>query len=99
MPLLLRTQPIARLILAVALTAAWTGCATLPEAKLHNGLKAYWAEYEQLPRVKAMAVAGDPDRAWVAGSAGGASGWEEAEQLAMEECNKRRHARRMTIRG
>lgn len=54
-----------------------------------------WNEYAKLPDHRALAVCGDPERAWLAAAAGGASSPEAAKKRAIAECRVKREDRRM----
>jgi hypothetical protein len=44
---------------------------------------------------RALAISGDPDRIWVGAAAGGAREAGRAKQSAIDECNRKRLARRL----
>ncbi len=54
-----------------------------------------WREFVALPNERALALAGDPARQWVAAASGGYASPTEAEEGALAECRRRRAARRM----
>lgn len=83
-------------VLGLACFAASVGlaCATSGSTP-HRGLEPLWRDYRALPPKRALAVAGDPDRVWVAGAAGGRASESEARSAALDECLERRLARRM----
>lgn len=61
----------------------------------HPSLTALWRQYQRLPDERALAVAGDLDRVWVAAMAGGALTREDAVEQASVECRRKRRERRM----
>lgn len=61
----------------------------------HQSLSGLWRKFQKLPPVRALAVAGDPERIWVAGAAGGLATEAEARAAALEECQVRRQDRRL----
>jgi len=85
-----------RVVLACVVGTTWLvfGCAG-PRIPPHPKLDRLWRHYVELPDERAIVVAGDPRKLWVAGSAGGASTSEEAERRARIECKRRRVARRL----
>ena len=65
-------------------------------ASPHPNLAPLWRDFVELPRERAMAVAGDPRRPrWVAGVSAGHDTVAEAEAGALRECKARRGFRRM----
>ena len=54
-----------------------------------------WTQYRALDDRRALAVAGDPTRAWVAGMAGGLPTAVDARREALSACAKQRARRRM----
>jgi hypothetical protein len=84
--------------LAITFVVASAGlvlaCAT-PGPHPHAGIRGLWREYQGLPSYRALALAGDPDRVWVAGAAGGRLSQAEARTAALEECAAHRQERRM----
>lgn len=66
-----------------------------PRVPPHQNLDRMWRAYVDLPDERALVVAGDPNRLWVAGSAGGAETASQAEERATQECKRRRMARRI----
>ncbi len=54
-----------------------------------------WTQYSALQDARAIAVAGDPSRIWVAGMAGGQPTVEDARREALAACSKQRARRRM----
>jgi hypothetical protein len=94
------SQHVARRSGALALVlaiAASTACVASPPRQPHRGIEGLWRQFVALPRERALALAGDPDGVWVAGAAGGAATRKEAEQLALEQCHKKRLARRLQV--
>jgi hypothetical protein len=79
----------------VAATAL--ACATNGNTGPHRSLGRLWNQYEGLADERALAIAGDPDRVWVAGMAGGHPSRLEAEQSALARCRSRRVARRLQV--
>jgi hypothetical protein len=84
---------LAGLLVGAALAA--TGCATQARSEPHPSLERLWRSYQALPAERALAVAGDPRRQWVAGLVGGEPTIDEAEQVALERCRQNRAARRL----
>jgi hypothetical protein len=84
-----------RLASSVLGTAALLlSCATGPAP--HSDLGAVWRDYLTLPRQRALAIAGDPQRdRWVTGASGGHATREQAEAEALAQCKKRRALRRL----
>jgi hypothetical protein len=70
-------------------------CTTAEGPKPHRALKGLWRDYSKLAPKRALAIAGRPDRQWVAGAAGGHSSDEAAQTAALAECAKHRKERRM----
>ena len=83
------------LLLCATATAAgcstWTGARGEPRPISEQ----LWREYRTLPAERALAVAGDPKRKWVAGLVGGQPSAREAEEAALLSCQQRRLARRL----
>lgn len=61
----------------------------------HRNLARIWRDFEKLPDARALAVAGDPERIWVAGAVGGLPSPIDAEEKALEQCQRKRMARRL----
>ena len=61
----------------------------------HPKLDRIWRQYTELAPKRALAIAGDPNRDWVAAAAGGADAQAEASERALEECGRKRLERRM----
>jgi len=80
-------------VLGLALLAP--ACASNDAPKKLEGLHGFWTEYQELPRHRAMALAGDPEARWVAGASGGQASEEEAIRAAMKQCKERRKLRHM----
>jgi len=81
--------------MAALLTLGALACAGSPRP--HRSLRALWDDYEALPSERAFAVAGSlKQERWVAGLSGGHATRVEAETGALRECQRRRHAQRMT---
>lgn len=57
-------------------------------------MRALWHDYVRLEDHKALAIAGDPNRAWVGGAVGGFDSRTEAQQAALAKCSERRRERR-----
>ena len=68
-----------------------------PRKHPHEGILALWRSYSALPDKRALAIAGDPDREWVAGAAGGEATRRDAERQALRECQARRLDRRLRV--
>jgi hypothetical protein len=83
----------ARLLACIALTVQ--GCAAPIPGEPHAELASLWRKYQALPAERALAVAGDPRRLWVAGLVGGEATRGEAEFGALAQCRQRRAARRL----
>ena len=79
-------------ICAVLLAAA---CARGGRIPPHPGIDRLWGQYAALAPMRALAIAGDPDRLWVGAAAGGAEAQHDASDRALEECRRRRAERRM----
>jgi hypothetical protein len=56
-----------------------------------------WTQYSGLNDSRAIAVAGDPARTWVAGMAGGQPTMEDARREALTACDGQRARRRMQL--
>lgn len=54
-----------------------------------------WTQYRALEDRRALAIAGDPSRVWVAGMAGGLPTAVDAQREALSACAKQRARRRM----
>lgn len=83
--------------LALALAALAPGACRLPptQTRPHESLTAIWRQYEQLPTRRALALAGDPERSWVAAMAGGAAEQQDAIDAALARCLESRKQHRM----
>ena len=79
-------------MVSVALTSC-TGRAGMP----HDGVRGLWNDYRQLQSHKAIAMAGEPDGAYVYGVAAGQPSLREARRLALETCQERRAERRFQM--
>ena len=83
----------------LALVLAWAGSVALACAagapSPHRGLRALWRQYREMPEVRALAIAGDPDHLWLGGATGGNASRAEAERAALAECGRRRVLRRI----
>ena len=66
-----------------------------PRIPPHPGIDAIWRQYVELPRQRALAIAGDPNGLWVGAAAGGAAAQTEASERALGECRRKRAQRRM----
>lgn len=87
----LRAAACTAALLALGLLA----CAGSPRP--HRALRGLWDDYQALPSERAFAVAGSlRQERWVAGMSGGHGTRVEAETGALRECQRRRHAQRMT---
>ena len=85
---------VARLLLCSAALLLLSACAG-NRVPAHPKLDRVWRSYTKLPAQRALAVAGDPRRAWVSAAVGGADTQEGADERALAECRVRRRARRM----
>lgn len=83
------------LLIGAALAVA--ACAKAPQGTPHRSLTQLWRSYQELPSQRALAVAGDPRRQWVAGMVGGEATSEDAQRVALEQCGQRRAARRLRV--
>lgn len=81
-------------LLSVSLLAVLPACHG-EGPRPHRGLESLWRQFQQLQPARALALAGDPERIWVAGAAGGQETEAEARALALKECGARRHERRI----
>ena len=61
----------------------------------HRGIEGLWRQFVQLPPKRALALAGNPERVWVAGAVGGLETQTEASTSALAECRRKRRERRM----
>jgi len=84
---LVRLRTLAALILC--------SCTTPIRSEPHAGLQRLWHDYRAMPDERALVLAGNPDRVWVAGVSGGHESQREAEERALEICVTRRAARRL----
>jgi hypothetical protein len=75
-------------------SAAALACATETPAP-HRSLRALWGQYREMPEVRALAIAGDPDNVWLGGVTGGHPTRAAAESAALAECGRRRVLRRI----
>ncbi|MGH0029833.1 MAG: hypothetical protein ACQGVC_08585 [Myxococcota bacterium] len=76
--------------------AAFLAC-QIPPPRPHPSLEPMWRDYQKLPLKRALALAGDPDRAWVAAMAGGAASQQDAIDVALEGCRRKRLDRRLRV--
>src|SRR5262245_32220124 len=90
-----RPRPFTRLVVGAALAAL--GCAAGTPGAPHPELAELWRSYQAMPAERALALAGDPHRVWVAGVAGGEPTPDEAEFAALAQCRQRRAARRLQV--
>ena len=90
----IRTTRLAILALSCAAGLA-IGCARDVPRPAHRSLASLWNDFMAMPEARALALAGDPDRLWVAGATGGHATEEMAEENALAECRRKRLARRM----
>ncbi len=86
-----RAAPAALLVVLLAVAA----CAMQGGRPPHRGLESLWRKYQALSPHRALAVAGDPDRAWVAGASAAQPSDDAAQAAALEECAAHRLERRM----
>ena len=71
-----------------------TNARSLPHPGIES--ESLWRQYLEIPLPRALAIAGDPEREWVGGAAGGAGASQiQAKQSALAECRRLRLARRM----
>ena len=84
----------ARLAAVVLCAAVAVGC-QIPPPQPHTSLEPLWRDFEKLPQKRALALAGDPDKAWVAAMAGGAESQQDAIDVALEGCRRKRLDRRL----
>ena len=85
---------------AVFISAMMSGllslsCATSGRNIPHRGMEKIWNQYSEIPTKRALALAGDPSRNWVAGSSGGHKAQLDADESALNECRRRRGERRI----
>jgi len=96
-----RLRPASLTTLALLIAGAVTSACTSPPgsaiAAPENPLGAtrLWHQYTELPALRALFVAGDPERVWVAGMAGGMGSLAEARREALAACERQRARRRM----
>ncbi len=93
-------KPLATLgssLLLLCATVLLVTCESNPRVRSepHPAISSLWRSFLEMPRERALALAGDPERQWVAGAAGGHASQLEAEESALVECRKRRRARRI----
>jgi len=83
--------------LALALAAFAPAACRLPptQTQPHESLATLWRQYQQLPTRRALALAGDPERAWVAAMAGAATEQQDAIDVALARCRQKRKEHRM----
>jgi hypothetical protein len=78
---------------------AWAALAALACASGGVGpppsLARLWREFRELPAERALAIAGDPEKLWVAGVSGSHASRAQAEEAAIAECRRRRFLQRM----
>lgn len=90
-------KPLPGLLLCVlALVAA--ACTSGPYGRTPDHALAgsrMWTQYSGLQDARAIAVAGDPARTWVAGMTGGQPTMEDARREALAACAGQRARRRM----
>ncbi len=81
----------ALLLVTLALAACESGGTTA-----HLNLRRVWNDFLELPRERALAIAGDPRRNhWITAASAGHDSRDEAEAAALEECAKHRERRRI----
>jgi hypothetical protein len=61
----------------------------------HPEILPLWRSFLEMPRERALALAGDPERQWVGGAVGGRASQLEAEDGALSQCRERRRLRRL----
>ena len=61
----------------------------------HPEILPLWRSFLEMPRERALALAGHPERQWVGGAAGGYVSQLEAEEGALSQCRERRRRRRL----
>ena len=77
-------------------TAASLGACETPGPDPHPLVDTrIWQQYRQLEENRALALAGDPTRIWVAGMAGGQTSPAVAASDALAECGRQRAKRRL----
>ncbi len=79
----------------VLCSLAVIGCASDGEPRADARFVRMWARYAELPRERALAIAGDPDRRWVGSAVGGRPTRAAAESAAFAECDQQRIERRI----
>ena len=84
-----------RLALLFCVALLPLACKTSLREGPHAGIASFWRDYLEMPPERALAVAGDPDRHWLAAASGGHRSQDEAEETVLIECRARRAARRM----
>ena len=82
-------------LLAACAALPPVACATEARTRPHRGIAALWRDFQDMPPQRALALAGDPDKNWVAASSGGHASRREAEETVLATCRRRRVARRM----
>lgn len=84
-----------RSLLLTGAVLLFAACATGSRTEPHPGIASLWRDFLNMPPERALALAGDPDRAWVGAAGGGYASQIEAEESALAKCRRRRAARRM----
>lgn len=81
-------------IAGACLALAFVQC-RIPTAGPSGSLEPLWRDFQELPLRRALVLAGDPQRLWVAGMAGGLPSQARAVAVATEQCRAKRKQRRM----
>jgi hypothetical protein len=95
---LVRYGPAPAASLLVAFLAGMVGsagCETNASERHDLARTLIWTQYEGLARSRALALAGDPTKVWVAGMAGGQASVAKAMEAALAACGKQRSRRRI----
>jgi len=87
------TRRLLALLACVALLPL--GCKTSVREGPHEGIASIWRDYLEMAPERALAIAGNPDRHWLAAASGGHASRDEAEEAVLIECRARRAVRRM----
>ena len=83
---------LATLLLGILLLAGCESSGATP----HPNLRRVWKDFLELPRERALAIAGDPRRNhWISDASAGHRTRDEATAAALEECARHRQLRRM----
>lgn len=82
-------------VMLLPVGACTTSARTSSDDGPHAGIATLWRSYLEMPPERALALAGNPDRQWVAAASGGHDSRDEAEEAVLIECRARRAVRRM----